>query len=225
MWNSFILNNLTQSLINLKTFIGSAVLLSFIAVAHVQAAPIIFYDGTVQYSATTQDLTVNATVTSVDTAAVSSDVLGSVLTFSANLDGVADAGFFTNASFSTDPSAFSLDGADNYITGGIQNLTMSGVNYTNTGSLQGTIDLIAGTLLSDFESQAQLFAIELDLTNFISLNMFDSDFSGVLDGQIDATPVPESVSLVLLTAIFAGLLIGRRKKLKFPYFGNFEGVK
>ena len=177
-----------------------------------QATPIIFYDGSIEYTSASQEINVTASVTNVDTSLVSTDVIGSTLSFTATLDSIIDNSPFTTATFDSNPSTVALVGSENWLTGSFDELEMSGLNDTNTGFLQGAIDIMSGTLLNDFASDASLFALELNLSNFISLNMFDTDFVGVLDGHIDATSVDASNPALLFILMSLAMLITVHRK-------------
>lgn len=104
------------------------------------------------------------------------------------------------------------------LAGNLINMQITGEEFATTVAASALFELTDGLLLEQFGSEAQLSAtIDLIGTQF-SVGLFKNNFSGIIEGQINATqspePVPEPGTFILLSLGCAGLIAYRKKKVK-----------
>lgn len=166
------------------------------------AIPTLFFDGTISYDASSGDIFVTSALVDTTDITPAPNLVGSSLSFSATLDSVDTsspyytAGLFTGVS-GDDLSVFDGD-LNTLLTGEFLSLQMKGGNGRTSGLITGLIDATGGDLESEFGT-SNLIALQLNLTSSFSATMFDSDFSGNIDGRVvGKTPVPEPAVLTLV---------------------------
>lgn len=170
-----------------------------IVTAH--AVPILNFDGTLSYDSTTGELGVNATL--VDSNVLTSSQLsGSIMTFNSILGSVdTSSSLFTVGNFTGVPGddLNIFDASSSLLlSGDFLSLDMRGVNGWDQGTMTGTITATGGTLATLFGT-GNLIALNFNLsTNFDPL-MFNSSFTGNIDGRIEGSAaVSEPGPLALL---------------------------
>lgn len=170
-------------------------------IATAYAVPILNFDGTLSYNSTTGELGVNATL--VDSNVLTTSQLsGSLMTFNAVLGSVdTSSSLFTVGNFTGVPGddLKILDASSSLLlSGDFLSLDMRGVNGWNQGSMQGMITATGGTLATMFGT-GNLIALNFNLSTSFDPLMFNSSFTGNIDGRIEGTAsVPEPSPLVLM---------------------------
>jgi len=94
---------------------------------------------------------------------------------------------------------------------------MAGTKDRDFGDLNGEFLPTAGDLLSYFTLPSSIFALEVSLTNPFSLEMFDSDFTGDVNGSVAAiagnpSAIPEPPVWALFAVALTGLITFRQSK-------------
>ncbi len=184
------------------------------------AIPTLFFDGDISFDATSGLLSVNSVLTATADIAPAPTLMGSSLDFSALFTGVdASSPFFTVGLFGTTAGTdlTVMDGALNtLLTGNFSSLSMKGGNGFSSGLVSGLFSSNGGGLQTEF-GLGNLIALEFNLTTNFSATMFDSNFTGGIDGRIEgkeAVDVPEPAMPALLA--LGMLLVG---------FVNRAGIK
>ena len=181
------------------------------ATANVQAAPTFYFDGDFSFDSTTGLLTVDAVIDGTEDLTYGSDLIGSSFSLVTQLTSVADNGSTIESTFASDMDGlldFSIvDSSTSVLAGDVDEFVMLGRTGRDAGILEGFLDATSGVLSSEFLEEASLFALELNLTTVFAANMFDSNFSGDIDGQLVGTPasVPEPGSIFLIALGLLGL--------------------
>jgi len=103
------------------------------------------------------------------------------------------------------------------LEGELSALQMGGANGSDLGVLVGTFSATGGSLMGDFATASDLFALELNLTTVFGLGMFEQSFSGLVDGSLtsqSSVAVPEPGVLVLFALGLGLLMVATRQKSK-----------
>jgi len=123
------------------------------------------------------------------------------------------------------PFDFSIVGGDNtnLLQGSVSSLSLSGLNGFNFGLLSGNLEPFNGALYDSFtSSSSSLLGLVLNLSTPLSSNVFNSSFSGSVNGSLTAVAVSESDSVWLLLIGFS-ILLGSKiisKKITKKDMGN-----
>lgn len=179
-----------------------------LAASSAQAIPTLFFDGTIDYQANKGELLVSASLTQTVDIAPAPTLLGSSMVFSAlfdNVENLSGGCFFCVASTKgnfvsnglDDLTIIDGDGVTVLLTANFNNLSLEGSNGGDRGEIVGLLDATGGSLMSNFNS-SNLFALQLGLNTTFSSTMYDSDFSGVIDGNIESRSVSEPPLLAML---------------------------
>jgi hypothetical protein len=191
-----------------------------------------YFNGPISYSAGGQTLSVNtgsqgaelisstglpAPFAVVPTGQPGSNIAGSevVLSMSLVAGSVSDNGFATTASFTT-PNGYQAalylgngsggTASSPVLTGTLSNMQISGFDGGNSGVLTGYLHPTGGLAYSYFSDPSDVIALDFDLSTNFSSTMYQSSFSGQINGQVESatTPVPVPASMSLL---FSGLAV------------------
>jgi len=178
-------------------------------VVSAHAIPVLTYDGTLSYDAATGGLSVSSVLTGTQNIMPAPQLLGSSMSFNAVLSSVDTSNsFFTIGNFAgvagTDDLSVS-DGSPNLLlTADFVSLDMRGVNGWDQGTMSGLISATGGSLASMF-GQGNLIALNFNLTTVFDPAMFNSGFTGSIDGRIVGTvPEPGPMALLGLGLVLVG---------------------
>lgn len=194
-----------------SSVVGLIAAMSLVATS-ANALPTLFFDGDVNYSASTGELTVTSVLTATEDIDSLPKLTGSSLSFSAffagaEISSIVSGGAFNSATISV------IDGnANNLLTGELTDLFMIGRSGRTSGRVSGTASASSG-LLADMFGAGVLRALEFNLLPGFSTNMFDADFTSKVDGSIEgeAVAVPEPGILALLGIGLALVSIPKRR--------------
>lgn len=186
------------------------------------AIPTLFFDGDIAYDVNSGLLSVVSVLTATQDVAPAPELLGSSLDFTALFSSVDDsnaaftAGYFATTA-GTDLTV--IDGDTNsLLTGNFSSLVLKGGNGLNSGLVKGTLDSTGGSLQNEF-GIGNLIALQFNLTTSFSATMFDSDFTGAIDGRIEGetvnVPEPSMPALLALGMLFIGFVNRAGIKRKF----------
>jgi hypothetical protein len=177
------------------------------------AIPTLDFSGIIDYDARSQQLSVTSTL--IDTHDIfPAPALDGTLNFDAALVSTY-SGFGINiGSFGTiagqDDITVKDGDANILLTGNFSSLTMSGTDNADRGSITGELISTGGSLASEFGT-GNLLALQFNLGGTLfNPQMFDSNFSGEINGDIEGrvveVPEPNMVALLsmgILLIVFA----------------------
>ena len=202
-----------------------------------------YFNGPISYSASGQTLSVNtgsqgaelisstglpAPFAVVPTGQPGSNILGSEVMLSMNLipGSVSDNGFATTASFTTatgyQAALYLGNGSGGtasspVLTGTLSNMQVSGFDGGNSGVLTGYLHPTGGLAYSYFSDPSDVIALDFDLSTNFSSTMYQSSFSGQINGQVEsaapAVPIPAALPLLLSGIALMGGAAFRRQTL------------
>ena len=204
-------------------------LILLLASSAVQAIPTLFFDGDdatgagVDYSAASGQLSVSAALTASEDISPAPTLAGSTMVFNAyyyNVENLTGGCFFcapsTKGNFLGDADSMIndleiIDGAGTVLlTAKFDSLSLEGFNGEDRGEISGLLNATGGSLMSTFDG-GNLFAMQLNLNTIFSSSMYSSDFSGDIDGYIEANvSEPAPLALLLLGLVLTGF--ARRKR-------------
>ncbi len=180
---------------------GLGVALALVA-SSAYAVPTLFFDGEISFRGGL--LNVDSVLTATQDVASAPELVGSSFDFNALLTSVdTSSGFLTIGNFGT-TGGTDLTVTDGnsieLLTGNFESLQMKGGNGFGTGLVTGVINSTGGTL-EDIFGIGNLIAFEFNLSTTFSAEMFDSLFTGDIDGRVlgeEKIDVPEPTPLALL---------------------------
>lgn len=163
------------------------------------AIPTLFFDGEIAYSASTGELSVTSVLTATEDISPAPELIGSNLEFSAILDSTILYGTTRTRGLFIGDDIEVTDGDNNsLLVGDISFLEMFGRNGNDFGIVSGTVNATSGSLAEMFGA-GNLIALDFNLSTVFSVEMFDTDFVGGIDGRIEGeATVPEPNILALL---------------------------
>lgn len=194
-----------------------------LAATSAQAVPTLYFDGTIDYTTGSSELSVSAALTETTDITPAPVLDGSTMVFSALFDylesisggcmfcGTSIKGHFNgNADSAVDD--LEIVGGDGTVllTAKFDSLTLEGVVDGDRGQITGLLDATGGSLMSMFDG-SDLFALQLNLNTVFTTAMYDTDFNGNVDGNIRANVAEPSVVALLG---FGLLLTGFARKSK-----------
>ena len=193
------------------------------SITHAAVVADYFFNGPIAYSSSFQTLSVatgtsgavifNSTGLPAAYSLTAANEAGSKVVMAMNLVGssIIDNGFSTTANFTT-PTGYKVQlflgngsggtAATPVLTGWLSNMQASGIDGSNTGVLTGLLHPTGGLAFAYFSDPSDVIALDFNLsTNFSSI-MYQSSFSGQINGQVQAqaAPVPISGTLPLLAS-------------------------
>jgi len=207
----------------MKHIVKGIALVLLLAASTAQAIPTLFFDGSAEnggginyttgdaYDNTDNILNVSGVLFDTQDLAISPLLTDSSVKFSAlflNYETIAGVGFFgadtTRGNFiSSDPTTSDLEIYDGnntlLLAADFNSLSLEGANGSNRGEVFGILNATDGLLMNTFDN-GNLFALQLNLTTNFSDMMYQSDFSGDVNGSIQgqSVTVPEPGTLALL---------------------------
>jgi hypothetical protein len=223
----------------------SALALQLAAGSAVHAATVAdyYFNGPIAYSINGQTLSVAtgaqgaelisstglpAPYSVVPTGQAGSNIAGSevVLSMSLVFGSVDDNGFATTASFAAAPgyqAALYLGNGSGgpastpVLTGTLSDMQVSGFDGGDTGVLTGYLHPTGGLAFSYFSDPSDVIALDFDLSTSFSSTMYQSSFSGQINGQVESAPatvpIPAALPLMLSGIALLGGVAFRRQNL------------
>ena len=180
----------------LKPYVVLAVLLG--TSQAVQAVPTYYFDGQLAFDAGTGALDITAVITDSADLSVTPVYTGSSVEFHATFSSASNSSGVTTGDFTgAGGTDFSFVGGDSTVLldGSIISLSVLGADGNDFGVLTGEVTPTGGTTLFDFSDPSSVFSLVLNLDT-----MFDSDFTGHVDGRLQ--PVPDEPSAIPVPAAF-----------------------
>ena len=187
------------------TLLLLALLLPF---ARAEALPALFFDGTLAYSQASQLLTLSAPITATEGLSLPLGA-GSEFHFIARFASLTTAGAIlaTLDPVAATPGVEVVDGGGTaLLLGDLGTAALGGGAGSDLGILAAQFHPTAGALRGNFGDQASLFALTLNLSTPFSPTLFETDFSGAVDGRIQAVVPEPATGLLLLLGL--PLLLG-----------------
>ncbi|VAW53710.1 hypothetical protein MNBD_GAMMA05-1213 [hydrothermal vent metagenome] len=180
---------------------GFGIVLALVA-SSAYAVPTLFFDGEISFRGGL--LNIDSVLTATQDVAPAPELVGSSFDFTALLTGVdTSSSFLTIGNFGT-TGGTDLSVTDGnsieLLTGNFESLQMKGGNGSGSGLVKGVINSTGGTL-EDMFGIGNLIAFEFNLSTTFSAEMFDSLFTGDIDGRVigeEKIDVPEPTPLALL---------------------------
>lgn len=177
-----------------------------------------FFNGSASFDAGTDLLSVGSDATvfqsaglpgalSVISSGPNANVVGSQVNLSMLLNSatVADTGQFTVAGFVADPnqqlvSLYLGNGSGGtsstpVLTGSLSSVELVGQDGSNAGVLTAYLHPVGGSAISYFSDPSDVIALNFDLTANFGATMYQSSFSGQINGQIESTTAVTTVPL------------------------------
>lgn len=200
-----------------------------------------YFNGPISYSPTTGVLTIApgaggaeilsssglpAPLAVIPTTETNSNIPGSEVILSMSLvsGSVSDNGTYTSAAFSTatgyQAALYLGNGSGGtsttpVLTGTLSNLLVAGYDGENFGVLTGYLHPTGGSAYSYFSDPSDLIALNFDLTTNFSGSMYESAFTGQINGQVEsqtAVPLPGALPLLVGGIGLLGLSGPRRRR-------------
>ncbi|HEY4446290.1 MAG TPA: hypothetical protein VGN30_18555 [Steroidobacteraceae bacterium] len=195
-----------------------------------------FFNGPIAYSSTSQTLSVatgsggavlfNSTGLPAAYSVTAANEAGSKVVMSMNLVGssIVDDGFATTANFST-PTGYKVQlflgngsggtAAAPVLTGWLSSMQASGIDGSNTGVLTGYLHPTGGLAFSYFSDPSDIIALDFNLSTDFSSLMYQTSFSGQINGQVQAqaapVPIPATLPLLLSGLGLLGAVKAKRR--------------
>ncbi|VAX11162.1 hypothetical protein MNBD_GAMMA25-1640 [hydrothermal vent metagenome] len=192
----------------------------------VSAYPMLSFDGGMFFDSTSDQFGIQGGLTGAYETSSAPVLAGSSFQLNALLSSATSTADFTVGEFTgiAGISDISIYGGDStlLLEGELSGLQMGGANGSDMGILVGMFNATGGSLLGDFATTSDLFALELNLTTVFGLGMFEQSFSGLIDGNLTSqgsVSVPEPGMLVLFVLGLGLMMIATRKKAR-QQFGN-----
>lgn len=175
------------------------------AASSAQAIPTLMFNGDINFNSTTNILNVTSELFHAENTSTTVNLSNSTLTFDATLTSVTSAlGFFSstigNFSGITGNDLTIIDGDGiTLLTADFSSLGLEGFDGEDSGIISGALTATGGSLINDFNT-SDLFALQLNMDTVFSNLMFESNFTGQVNGDLKghAANVPEPTTMVLL---------------------------
>lgn len=178
----------------------------------VQAVPTYYFDGQLVFDAGTGALDITAVITDSADLSVTPVYTGSSVEFHATFSSASDSGGVTTGDFTgAGGTDFSFVGGDATVLldGSIISLSILGADGNDFGVLTGEVTPTGGSTLSDFSDPSSVFSLVLNLDTVFSATMFESSFTGHVDGRLEAVPTtPSELPVPAAIWLFGSGLLG-----------------
>lgn len=207
-------------IIKLKKY-SALIFFLFVTSNCVYATPIVSFNGTFGYTVASNSnpgiLSVTGTLIGYQDLSFTPVLSGSQFNLTTvlqeeNYTATTSQGLFGTSGGVWDFNLTNGDGTD-LLYGTVGSLSMSGQNGFTFGLLSGNTTSMGGTLLSDFSNPFTLLGLQLDMSVPFSQNMFQNNFTGVVNASLRAMPdaVTEPSGFILFAAGLFGMLFVKRK--------------
>ena len=188
--------------------------LCFILSPLCQAMPMIGFSADLDYTASDHVLRAQGIANSVQDLPTSFDVfVGSDIQFSSMLSSILNFGPLSIGSFS-DSGDLSIvgSGGEILLTADLSEVSLAGLVNTNTGVFEADLMVTGGSFGQHFMGPNDLFSLVFNLTTNFSPDIYDTDFSGVMNGQIEFNGFVVSEPNVLGLAVLGCFALWRQRR-------------
>lgn len=193
----------------MKSFTKAIGFIIALATTSAQAVPTLYFNGTIGYDATSTRLSVISDLTGTADIFPAPPLQGK-LNFDADLISTFFGYGYNIGSFST------ISGQDDItvldansmvlLTGNFSSLTMSGGDDSDSGTIFGDLTSTGGLLAAEF-GVGNILALQFNLNTTFNSTMFNSDFAGLIDGNIQGEKVVNAPEPSLLALLSMGVLL------------------
>ncbi|MDH5570445.1 MAG: PEP-CTERM sorting domain-containing protein [Gammaproteobacteria bacterium] len=191
----------------------------FVYSSNTLAYPVLTFNGGMNYSADTGYLTISGALDAALDVTPFPDLATTTFELTTQFTGISA---FSNSSMTVadftgigDTSLIISDAVSGILLqGDLSYIEMRGTNGSNRGFLFADFVPATGLLLDQFSPLSGLVAFQLNLTNAFSTSMFETSFSGNVNGDVsnpDYVSVPEPSIFALLAIGLVATFITRKK--------------
>ncbi len=179
-----------------------------------RAMPMIGFSADLDYSASNHVLSAQGVANSTQDLPVSFDVfVGSDIQFSSMLSSILNFGPLSIGNFSDSGDLSIVDsGGEALLTADLSEVSLAGLVNTNTGVFEADLLVTGGSFGQHFMGSNDLFSLVFNLTTNFSSDIYDADFSGVMNGQIEFNGFVVSEPNVLGLAALGCFALWRQRR-------------
>ena len=180
-----------------------------LATTSAQAVPTLYFNGTIGYDAASTRLSVISDLTGTADIFPAPPLQGT-LSFDVDLISTFFGSGFNIGSFTT------ISGQDDItvldanstvlLTGNFSTLTMSGSDNSDSGTIFGDLTSTGGLLAAEY-GLGNILALQFNLNTTFNSTMFNHDFAGLIDGNIQGQNVVKAPEPPLLALLSMGALL------------------
>lgn len=193
----------------MKNFTKAIGFIIALATTSAQAVPTLYFNGTVGYDASSTRLSVVSDLTGTGDIFPAPALQGS-LNFDADLISTFFGSGFNIGNFATisgqDDIRVLDANADVLLTGNFSSLTMSGSDNSDSGTIFGNLTSTGGLLAAEFDI-GNVLALQFNFSSTFNSEMFNSNFAGFIDGNIQGQNEVNVAEPSLLALLSMGVLL------------------